>query len=92
VALNSSNIKGKVFRNLRKVRVGDKLTIYVGEQAFEYKVTQRKILREAFQTRKKRLANARWIGEFPDERVTIVTCHPYWTNTHRLVLVAKPIP
>lgn len=86
------NIKGKVFRNLKKVRVGDKLTLYSGDQAFEYQVTQRMILREAFQSRRKRLANARWVGEFGDERLTLVTCHPSWTNTHRLVVVAKPVP
>ena len=86
------NIDGKVFRNLKDVSVGDSLTVYAGDQAFEYQVTQRLILLEAFQPLETRLSNARWIGPFPDKRVTLVTCHPSWTNTHRLIVIAKPTP
>ncbi|MCO6451397.1 MAG: sortase [Caldilineales bacterium] len=85
------NIKGKVFRNLKNVEVGDIVTVYAGNQRFDYIVTKRMILRELFQSQEKRLANARWINPFSDERVTLVTCYPNWTNTHRLVLVAKPL-
>jgi sortase A len=38
----------------------------------------------------KRLENARWIGPFPDERLTLVTCWPYTNNTHRVIVIAKP--
>ncbi len=83
------NIKGMVFRRLKDVQVGDALTIYAGDVAYAYVVTERMILREAGQTVAQRLANARWIGPFDDERVTMVTCYPPWANTHRLVVVAK---
>ena len=26
-----------------------------------------------------------------DERITLITCWPYTSNTHRLIIVAKPI-
>jgi sortase (surface protein transpeptidase) len=38
-----------------------------------------------------RSRNKRWIGPFPDERVTLVTCYPTWTNADRLILVGKPL-
>jgi len=37
------------------------------------------------------LQNARWIMASSDERLTLVTCWPAYSNTHRLILVAKPI-
>jgi hypothetical protein len=37
-----------------------------------------------------RLENARWILPSEDERITLVTCWPQDSNTHRLVIVAVP--
>ena len=79
-----------MLRMAQDVRVGDMLTIYTGDAAHEYVVMQRMVLREAGQTLAQRLVNARWIGSFEDERVTLVTCYPAWANTHRLVLIARP--
>ena len=39
---------------------------------------------------KVRLANARWIQPSEDERLTLITCWPYESNTHRLIIVALP--
>lgn len=83
---------GRVFRNLWRLKVGDRITVFVGEQPFEYEVKERAIFRELFASKAQRTANAKWIGQFPDERLTLVTCHPTWTNTHRLVIVAVPVP
>ncbi len=85
------NIKGKVFRKLKNVRIGDVLTVYAGDRNYKYMVTKRMILREVFQSQEKRLDNARWIGPFSNERVTLVTCWPNWANTHRLIVVARPL-
>ena len=38
-----------------------------------------------------RRANAKWIGPFNEERLTLVTCWPYNNNTHRLIVIAKPV-
>ena len=38
-----------------------------------------------------RRANAQWIAPTDDERLTLVTCWPYISNTHRLIIVAKPV-
>jgi LPXTG-site transpeptidase (sortase) family protein len=89
---HNASLGGKVFRNLYRAQIGDRFTIRTGQRAFIYEIAERHVLRELFTSRATRQANAAWIREFPDERVTLVTCHPTWTNTHRLVLVARRIP
>jgi hypothetical protein len=37
-----------------------------------------------------RLANAEYIQPTGDTRLTITTCWPPWSNTYRLILIAKP--
>jgi sortase (surface protein transpeptidase) len=38
------------------------------------------------------MENTAWIGPMDDERITLVTCWPETSNTHRLVVVAEPDP
>lgn len=85
------NIAGEVFRRLVDLRVGDKLEVYAGNNVFFYKVTTRQILKERDQPLEVRLKNAQWIQPTEDERLTLVTCWPYTTNSHRLIIVAKPV-
>ncbi|MCS7351391.1 MAG: sortase [Anaerolineae bacterium] len=86
-----NNIMGSVFRRLADVKIGDRIWIYTRERVFLYEVTERHILLERGQPLQVRQANARWIGPFPDERLTLVTCWPPWSNSHRLVVVAHPV-
>jgi sortase A len=85
------NIGGEVFRNLVKLRPGDQITLYANDRPFYYEVASRRILPERGQSDEVRRANARWIQPTGDERITLITCWPYTSNTHRLVIVAKPI-
>ncbi len=85
------NIDGEVFRNLVKLKPGDQITIYSNNVPFRYEITMRKILPERGQPNDVRRANARWIQSTADERITLITCWPYTSNTHRLIIVAKPI-
>jgi sortase A len=85
------NIAGEVFRNLVKLKPGDRITLYAQNQPFLYEVTSRRILPERGQSEEVRRANARWIQPTTDERITLITCWPYTSNTHRLIIVAKPV-
>ncbi len=85
------NISGEVFRRLVDLRVGDELEVYAGNNVFFYKVTTRQILKERGQPLEVRVKNAQWIQPTEDERLTLVTCWPYTTNSHRLIIVAKPV-
>ena len=81
---------GEVFRHLVDLEVGDEIVLYSDDVPFSYQVALKLILPEKNQPAEVRLANAAWIMPTQDERLTLVTCWPYETNTHRLIIVAVP--
>lgn len=86
------NVYGKVFRNLVKLEKGDEIDVYSGSKVFKYIVDTKLLLPERFQTIEKREENAKWIMPTTDERLTLVTCWPADSNTHRVIIVAFPAP
>ena len=85
------NIRGEVFGHLADLKSGDLIWAYAGARAFVYRIVLITTLPERWQTMEVRLANAQWIQPSQDERLTLVTCWPYASNTHRLVVVAMPV-
>lgn len=85
------NINGEVFRDLVNVEVGDEVTLYAGDQAFQYRVEMKTIVKEKGEPIEVRRRNAQWIAPTTDERITMVTCWPYTNNTHRVIVVARPV-
>jgi sortase A len=49
------------------------------------------IVKEKGESVEVRRKNAQWIAPTNDERLTLVTCWPYTNNTHRVIVVAKPL-
>jgi LPXTG-site transpeptidase (sortase) family protein len=86
------NIHGRVFAHLIDLEVNDLIMIYSGERKFVYSIMLIMILEERNQPLNVRLENARWILPSQDERVTLLTCWPDSSNTHRLIIVASPLP
>jgi len=85
------NTAGEVFRYVVDLKEGDEITLYVEDgRSFTYRVTEKRIVLETGASETERQANLQYIGETSDERLTLVTCWPYWTNTHRVIVVAKP--
>ena len=85
------NIKGEVFRYVVDLEEGDEVDVYVNEQRYPYVVKEKYILREKGVPDDVRNTNARWIAKTTDERLTLVTCWPYTNNTHRVIVVARPM-
>jgi sortase A len=90
------NTKGEIFRPISEqaLAVGDAVYLYDTQgRRHTYQVTEvTEPLLEVGASEAQRLANARYIQPTSDARVTLVTCWPYWTNTHRIVVVAQAIP
>ncbi|MEA3337828.1 MAG: sortase [Chloroflexota bacterium] len=88
------NTRGEVFRRISDLEIepGDYIYLYDDEgQRHTYlvdEVTDPPLL-EVGADSDQRLENARYILPTNDARVTLVTCWPYWTNTHRVVVVGK---
>jgi LPXTG-site transpeptidase (sortase) family protein len=91
VLIGHHNVYGEVFGHLVDLNVGDQITVYSGDQKFLYGITQKLILRELGEPLEVRLKNAQWIDPTQDERLTLVTCWPHDSNTHRLIIVAMPL-
>ncbi|MBN1921538.1 MAG: sortase [Anaerolineae bacterium] len=92
--LNGHNTTyGEVFRDLYKLQVGAEILLE-GEDAstYTYTVESLYILKEANQPLEVRLENARYILPTMDERLTLVTCHPYGSIQNRLIVIARPAP
>jgi len=84
------NVYGKVFKDLVKVHEGDLIEVYSGDQVFKYRVALAMLLPERFKSLAIRFENARWILPTSDERLTLITCWPADSNTHRVIIVALP--
>lgn len=84
------NAFGEVFTDLEKLEIGNQIRLMSGEILFEYIITNKMILPEKDEPLDVRLDNARWIMSSNDERITLVTCWPHNSNTHRLIIVAVP--
>ncbi|MFQ5459957.1 MAG: sortase [Anaerolineae bacterium] len=91
VVSGHNNILGSVFSDLYKLEPGNKVYLYAGDRIRAYKVEQSFIVKEAGASPEERRANARWIEATADERLTMVSCYPPWSNTHRAIVVAKPV-
>jgi len=86
-----NNIHGAVFGDLVDLTLGEQIIIYEDDQSYVYQVAHREFLPEKGEPLRTRLRNARWIAPSDDDRLTIVTCWPNTSNSHRLVLIAQLI-
>jgi sortase A len=86
---NTSN--GEVFRDLYQLEFGDEVLLQAGEMTYTYAVVQTLILPEAGQPLEVRIENAHYIEPTEDERLTLVTCHPYGSLRNRLIVIAHPV-
>jgi len=60
-------------------------------QRFDYVITDFLRLKDAGIPLAQRLENARYMRPTDDTRLTLITCWPPWSNTHRLIVIAKPV-
>lgn len=85
------NVYGSVFGRLVDLVEGDIIQVYSGSSAILYEVKNTMILPEEGQDLSVRLYNASWLESSEDERLTLVTCWPQMSNSHRLIIVAVPV-
>jgi LPXTG-site transpeptidase (sortase) family protein len=91
VLIGHNNSFGEVFRGLGDLAAGDEIVVYTAAGERRYAAAEIIVLEEQNLPLAERLANAAWIAPTSDERLTLVTCWPYFTNTHRVIVVAHPL-
>lgn len=86
-----NNILGSVFRELDQLKPADLIEVYAGGNQYRYAVDEVLIVPEKFASATQRKANARYIQPYADDRLTLVSCWPRDDNTHRIVVIARPV-
>lgn len=86
-----NNIGGSIFRNLHNLQPGDEVVVWNNQgTAVAYTVDSVDIVPEKYATAEQRAANAQAISATNDARLTLITCWPALSNTHRVIVVARP--
>ncbi len=71
---------------------GRAIYLYNAEgRRFDYQITDFLRLKDTGVSAAQRIENARFMRPTSDTRLTLVTCWPPWSNTHRLIVIAKPV-
>ena len=81
----------RVFRDLYRIKIGAAITVTANGTEHDYVVTDRIVLPFVFASEYRRAQIRALLGQFGDERLTLITCYPWFTNTHRLIVVAHPV-
>jgi sortase A len=87
-----NNIRGEVFRDIHQLAPGNDVFVWVGENGYRYTVST--VVRLPIKGAPADVLedNLKWIQPTADQRLTLVTCWPPWSNTHRTIVVAYPAP
>jgi LPXTG-site transpeptidase (sortase) family protein len=85
-----NNLYGEVFKDLDQLAPGDLIHVYSEDNLYQYQIANTMILPEKYQELDVRMNNAQWILASEDQRLTLVSCWPYNSNSHRVIIVARP--
>ncbi len=87
---NSSG--GHVFGALEALEIGDQVTLLTADDTpHTYRIDETQIVRTLGASQETLDYLRAVIQPTPDERLTLITCWPSWTNTHRLIIIATPL-
>jgi sortase A len=76
------DVYGEIFRYLPDVPVGEIITIYAGEEAFRYKITERRIITPD---------QAEVMLPTTGPTTTLISCYPYLIDIYRIILFGELI-
>lgn len=86
-----NNIYGAVFRDLWRLKQGSKIYLYSDQERHIYVVDHVRIMPEKNASAEQQAETASYIVQSDDQRLTLVSCWPPNSNTHRVFVVAYPV-
>ncbi|MBM4429717.1 MAG: sortase [Chloroflexi bacterium] len=90
LSAHSSDAGGALFRRLDELVSGDAVELYtVDGQRHTYIVQTLVTLDESGATAAEKREHARWLDSTDEPMLTLVTCWPAWSYTHRLIVRAR---
>jgi len=92
VVSGHNNWRGEVFRYIELLKPGHTIDVWTfGGKKYTYQVQELKKLQEAGVSMAQRLDNAKVMNPTSNEQLTLITCWPYKTFTHRIIVIATPL-
>ena len=89
---HNNSAGGHVFAGLAELAVGDTIRILTNEdERFDYQVEDTQTVRTLGASQETLAYLQTVIEPTAEERLTLITCWPSWTNTHRLIITAYPL-
>ncbi|MCS7222336.1 MAG: sortase [Anaerolineae bacterium] len=91
------NTKGRVFEQISRdidrreprLRPGSEIHVYAADgHRYVYEVEQVLLLPDVGASEEERKQNASWMAPTDRPVLTLITCWPMWTNTHRVIVRA----
>lgn len=87
-----NNTLGEVFRDLNKLTTGDQIILLTDVGEFYYQVQEKIIIPYVNSEAQADQQIQSLTAPQSSEQVTLVSCWPYTTFTHRIVVIAVPLP
>lgn len=87
-----NNIGGSVFSNLYELKGGETIFVWQGNVRYAYVVDEIEILPEKYANAEQRAINSSYIQPTKDNRLTLITCWPPYSDSHRLFVIAHLDP
>jgi sortase A len=79
VLAGHNDVFGEVFRNLDRLKPGDSIILFTSQRQYTYVITGTQMVAPTA---------VEVMSSTPDARVTLISCHPYLVDTHRIVVSA----
>jgi len=90
VLTGHNNTQGEVFRYLDQLRPGDQVILFTEENEFYYQVQKKFIIPYIGVEEDGDAMLQSYAAPQATEMVTMISCWPYATNLHRIVIIAVP--
>jgi sortase A len=89
---HNNSMGGRVFASLEELSVGDQITLWNDKGvSFTYQVREKKLIRALGASKEAQELLQLVVEPTSNEQLTLITCWPNWTNTHRLIVIADPL-
>lgn len=86
-----NNVYGAVFQDLHLLQPGQTIYVDYGKVQYEYAIESVDINQEVDASLAQKAENAAYIQQTDDARLTLVTCWPWYGDSHRVFVVAKMV-
>jgi sortase A len=90
VFIGHNNMQGKVFRSLDELNPGDAVILFTEQKEFHYQVQKKFFVPYLGAEEEGDFKLQEYAAPQSTEMVTLISCWPYATNSHRIVIVAVP--